>query len=176
SDMKKLRKRVSETIKQGNNLMLINSNTAVKEESFITVCDLLVTFSKQLGKNAAVLSSLIYTPDRDLQDNVTSFITENIFVEEDDAHHDDEEDDSAKIEMLHKRRNLLACFCKLIVFNIIEMKAAASVFKHYMKYYNDYGDIIKMTLAKSREINKVDCARTLGLSLTQVHQFSNCSI
>ncbi|XP_070538623.1 cohesin subunit SA-2-like isoform X2 [Ptychodera flava] len=169
-DMKKLRKRVSDTMKQCNNLMLINSNTNVKEEAFITVCDLLVTFSKQLGKCAAVLNSLVYTPDRDLQDNLTSFISENIFVEDEDGGHDDEEegDDSAKIEMLHKRRNLLACFCKLIVFNIIEMKAAASVFKHYMKYYNDYGDIIKMTLAKSREINKVDCARTLGLSLAQL--------
>ena len=83
---------------------------------------------------------------------------------------DDEEeaDDSHKIEILHKRRNLLAAFCKLIVFNIIEMKNAAGIFKHYMKYYNDYGDIIKMTLAKSREINKISCARTLGLSLTQV--------
>ncbi|XP_077988288.1 cohesin subunit SA-2-like isoform X3 [Glandiceps talaboti] len=170
TDMKKLRKRISETIKQCDNLMLVNSNSTVKEEAFITVCDLLVTFSKQLGRNAAVLSSLVYTPDRDLQDNLTSFIADNIFVEDEDGGHDEEEegDDSAKIEMLHKRRNLLASFCKLIVFNVIEMKAAASVFKHYMKYYNDYGDIIKMTLAKSREINKVDCARTLGLSLSQL--------
>ena len=51
------------------------------------------------------------------------------FLEDDD----EEGDDSHKIEILHKRRNLLASFCKLIVFNVIEMKNAAGIFKHYMK-------------------------------------------
>ena len=37
-----------------------------------------------------------------------------------------------------------------------------------LQYYNDYGDIIKATLGKSREINKVATARTLALSLTQL--------
>jgi len=38
----------------------------------------------------------------------------------------------------------------------------------FLQFYNDYGDIIKATLAKSREINKVSTAKTLALSLTQV--------
>jgi cohesin complex subunit SA-1/2 len=45
---------------------------------------------------------------------------------------------------------------------------AADVFRHYVKYYNDYGDIIKTTLGKSREINKVSCARTMALSLSML--------
>jgi len=36
---------------------------------------------------------------------------------------------------------------------------------NYMKFYNDYGDIIKATLSKAREINKVTCARTLCFAL-----------
>nr|XP_006010076.2 PREDICTED: cohesin subunit SA-1-like [Latimeria chalumnae] len=35
-------------------------------------------------------------------------------------------------------------------------------------YYNDYGDIIKETLNKAREIDKVQCAKTLILSLQQL--------
>lgn len=38
----------------------------------------------------------------------------------------------------------------------------------YFQFYNDYGDIIKATLSKAREINKVATAKTLVLSLTQV--------
>ena len=45
---------------------------------------------------------------------------------------------------------------------------AADVFRHYVKYYNDYGDIIKTTLGKSREINKVSCARTMAVSLSML--------
>lgn len=47
-------------------------------------------------------------------------------------------------------------------------KAGADVFKHYVKYYNEYGDIIKATLSKAREINKVNCALTMCLSLNMM--------
>ncbi|XP_023987565.1 cohesin subunit SA-1 isoform X3 [Physeter macrocephalus] len=36
------------------------------------------------------------------------------------------------------------------------------------KYYNDYGDIIKETLSKTRQIDKIQCAKTLILSLQQL--------
>lgn len=122
----------------------------------------------------------------------------------------DEEDEANKIEALHKRRNLLAAFSKLIIYDIVDMCTAADIFKHYMKvmlycfiffqlrwvwtskffdlclwflqrcdegilpfsplpqYYNDYGDIIKETLSKTRQMDKIQCAKTLILSLQQV--------
>lgn len=45
-----------------------------------------------------------------------------------------------------------SCFNSLILF----------------QYYNDYGDIIKETLSKTRQIDKILCAKTLILSLQQV--------
>ena len=42
-------------------------------------------------------------------------------------------DENLKIEELHKRRNFLACFCKLVVYNVVHIKAAADMFKFYMK-------------------------------------------
>lgn len=36
------------------------------------------------------------------------------------------------------------------------------------QYYNDYGDIIKETLSKTRQMDKIQCAKTLILSLQQV--------
>lgn len=85
-------------------------------------------------------------------------------IEQEDGH------DERRIEELHKKRNSLAGFCKLIVYNIIPTKAAADIFKHYLRCYNEYGDIIKSTLGKAREINKVNCAMTMCLSLVTAYK------
>ena len=37
--------------------------------------------------------------------------------------------------------------------------------KHYVTFYNDYGDIIKSTLSKARENNKTNCAKTMVQAL-----------
>ncbi|CAG9560865.1 unnamed protein product [Danaus chrysippus] len=73
--------------------------------------------------------------------------------------------DERRIEELHKRRNFLAAYCKLIVYNVAPLRRAADVFKHYIRCYNDYGDIIKATLSKAREINKLGCALTMQLAM-----------
>jgi cohesin complex subunit SA-1/2 len=39
------------------------------------------------------------------------------------------------------------------------------VLKHYVTFYNDYGDIIKATLSKARENNKTNCAKTMVQAL-----------
>lgn len=41
--------------------------------------------------------------------------------------------DHLKIEQLHQRRRLLAGFCKLLIYGVLEMDAASDVFKHYNK-------------------------------------------
>merc|ERR1712024_23215 len=62
-------------------------------------------------------------------------------------------------------RNFLASYCKLVVYNVLPTKSAADVLKHYVTFYNDYGDIIKATLGKARENNKTNCAKTMIQSL-----------
>lgn len=36
--------------------------------------------------------------------------------------------------------------------------------------YNEYGDIIKTTMGKAREINKINCALTMVLSLVSTYR------
>lgn len=127
------------------------------------MCDLLISFCKQLEDNP-LLRPLVYEPDRGLQQTLNDFIQTYVFVEDED----EEQDEHTKIEELHKRRSYLSSFCKLVVYNVLPIKTAADVFRHYVKYYNDYGDIIKTTLGKAREINKVSCARTMVLSLSML--------
>uniref|UniRef100_A0A665WU33 Cohesin subunit SA n=1 Tax=Echeneis naucrates TaxID=173247 RepID=A0A665WU33_ECHNA len=117
------------------------------------------------------LQPLVFNPDSTLQNELLNFVLDHVFIDQDDESQSmegDEEDEANKIEALHKRRNLLAAFCKLIIYDIVDMPAAADIFKHYMKYYNDYGDIIKETLSKTRQTDKILCAKTLILSLQQL--------
>ncbi|PSN33726.1 Cohesin subunit SA-1 [Blattella germanica] len=162
-ELQTLRTRLRAFMDTMKDLLMSGQNQIYMEEAYLTMCDLLVVFSDQLGNNPA-LTDLIYDADRALQLQLNDFIQNYVFIMEDD----DEQDEHSKIEELHKRRNFLASFCKLIVYNMMPTKVAADVFKHYVKYYNDYGDIIKATLGKAREINKTNCARTMAISLTML--------
>jgi cohesin complex subunit SA-1/2 len=117
-----------------------------------------------MAHNSPELEPLVYETKKDLQLKLMRYLNEKVFIEDDD----ESMDENKKIEELHKRRNFLASFCKLIIYNVIKIKCAVDMFKYYMKFYNDYGDIIKATLGKAREINKVHTAKTLALSLTQL--------
>ncbi|ODM98305.1 Cohesin subunit SA-1 [Orchesella cincta] len=134
-----------------------------REEAYTSICDGLIIFCEQLNTQKW-METLVYQPDQDLQRLLNKFMQDNVFSEL----RDDELDEHARIELLHKMRNYLAQFCKLIVYNVMPISAAADVFKYYVKHYNDYGDIIKATLGKAREINKVNCALTMIVSLTSV--------
>uniref|UniRef100_A0A3P8WXA9 Cohesin subunit SA n=1 Tax=Cynoglossus semilaevis TaxID=244447 RepID=A0A3P8WXA9_CYNSE len=146
-------------------------STAVKEQAFTILCDLLLIFSHQImSSGREQLETLVYTPDSSLQAELLNFIIDQVFIDQDDDNSTDghQDDEASKIEALHKRRNLLAAYCKLITYNVVEMNTGADIFKQYMKYYNDYGDIIKETMSKTRQIDKIQYAKTLILSLQRL--------
>lgn len=57
----------------------------------------------------------------------------NAFVSLDLTKEEERKDESYKLDDLHKKRSLLAAYCKLIVFNVVETTAAAEIYKHYVK-------------------------------------------
>uniref|UniRef100_A0A673YE76 Cohesin subunit SA n=1 Tax=Salmo trutta TaxID=8032 RepID=A0A673YE76_SALTR len=155
-----------------NTLLSVTNDYPVSTNAFTILCDTLMIFSHQIvSSSREQLEALIYTPDSSLQAELLNFILDHVFIDQDDdnnstdGQHDDE---ASKIEALHKRRNLLAAYCKLIIYNVVEMNTGADIFKQYMRYYNDYGDIIKETMSKTRQIDKIQCAKTLILSLQQL--------
>jgi len=62
-------------------------------------------------------------------------------------------DENRKIEELHKRRNFLASFCKLIVYNVIKIKSAADMFKYYMKVIHPPSTLNTLTPSPSESSN-----------------------
>uniref|UniRef100_A0A8C8RSE0 Cohesin subunit SA n=1 Tax=Pelusios castaneus TaxID=367368 RepID=A0A8C8RSE0_9SAUR len=138
------------------------------EAAFVLLSDLLVVFSPQLVRGGReALQLLIYEPEVALQSQLAGFLMDHVFNHTELLGSDDE-DTEGKIHRLHQRRNLLAGFCKLIIYDVLELSAASDVFKHYAKFYKDYGDIIKETLSRTRQIDRDEWARTILLSLQQL--------
>ncbi|KAG4065478.1 hypothetical protein HA402_009039 [Bradysia odoriphaga] len=146
-------------------LVRSSQNPQIQAAAFNSICDLLITFSDQLSTDNLALRDLEYVASASQQQVLNDFVQNNVFsTQQEDG------PDESRIEKLHKRRNFLAAYCKLVVYNMIPVKAAAGIFKHYVKYYNQYGDIIKFTVGKAREINKINCALTMCISLVSTYK------
>ncbi|NXK73360.1 STAG2 protein, partial [Amazona guildingii] len=148
----------------------------VKEKAFLILCDWLLILSHQdANNNEEAVGLLDYLPSTSLQEKLLLFIQENVFMGEEEESKDlteeeERKDESCKLDNLHKKRSLLAAYCKLIAYNVVEMTAAAEIYKYYVKTYNDFGDIIKETLSKTRHNNKVQSTKTLIICLQQLFQ------
>ncbi|KFQ28716.1 Cohesin subunit SA-2, partial [Merops nubicus] len=148
----------------------------VREKAFMILCDWLLILSHQdSNNNEEAVGLLDYLPSTSLQEKLLFFIQEHVFMEEEEEGKDlteeeERKDESCKLDDLYNKRNLLAAYCKLIVCNVVEMTAAAEIYKYYVKTYNDFGDIIKETLNKTRQNNKIQSAKTLILCLQQLFQ------
>ncbi|NXR98885.1 STAG1 protein, partial [Oxylabes madagascariensis] len=141
-------------------------------QAFMILCDWLLILSHLDSNNNEETAGLLgYLPNTPLQEKLFSFIQEHVFMDEEEDKKDlteEGKDETCKLDDLHKKRHLLAAYCKLIVYNVVEMTAAAEVYKYYVKTYSDFGDIIKETLSKTRYNNKIRSAKTLILCLQQV--------
>ncbi|KAK9538177.1 hypothetical protein VZT92_005729 [Zoarces viviparus] len=153
------------------NHRLSHSDHSVQQQAFLGVCDVLTAHSYQLQVwDPSSFGPLLYTPSPKLQRALLTFVCAHVFVVQDcDGQSAVGEDSEVeRLEELHRRRNVLAAFCKLIVHRVLEMSMAAEVFMYYMKYHNDFGDIIKETMYRTRQMDKMDSARTLVLCLQQL--------
>lgn len=162
-----LRLKLSKYLFACTELIRRGSSGAIQEAAYMSICDSLIVFCDQMSVNNSnpALKPLEYEAAPQQVAVLNDFVQQHVFRIEQDYGHDER-----RIEDLHKKRNYLAGFCKLIVYNIIPTKAAADIFKHYLRFYNEYGDIIKSTLGKAREINKVNCAMTMCLSLVTAYK------
>jgi len=158
-----LKERLGKFMQVSKEMMgLEGAGAQLKEEAFISICDLLIVFGHcGEASGQTPMKPLAFKPDEGMGVLLNIFIQDHVFIEDED----EDIDDHQKIEELHKRRNFLACYCKLVVYNVLPTKSAADVLKHYVTFYNDYGDIIKATLGKARENNKTNCAKTMIQSL-----------
>uniref|UniRef100_A0A8C4SLB0 Cohesin subunit SA n=1 Tax=Erpetoichthys calabaricus TaxID=27687 RepID=A0A8C4SLB0_ERPCA len=132
----------------------------IREQAFIIICDLLVYFNSNIVENGRDhLKPLVYQPSVALRAELAGFVVD---YERDNC------GQLEKIEHLHKRRRLLASYCKLILYNVLDLSAATDVLKYFVKFHADYGDIIKKLMSRAQEIGRIQYAKTICLSLQQL--------
>nr|QIC49987.1 cohesin subunit SA-1 [Actinia equina] len=168
AQLKKLKKWSTTFIRQCEELVGY-SNTEVRIEAFLCVCDLLIVFAKQLKNQSPLLGPLVYEPSDSFQATCRDFIVNHIFdnINEDEPEEEDDEQTDEKVEELSRKRTMLAAFLKLVIFNVFDMGLAAPVFSFLNKAFSDFGDIIKHAMNKCKEINKTTYVKTLLAALQQ---------
>ncbi|XP_053575453.1 cohesin subunit SA-3 [Bombina bombina] len=155
---------------------LSDVKVTVREQAFILLSDLLVIFGGHMGRgNQSHLQILVYRPEPPLQAELAGFLLDHVFIDHEEKEQGGEKEltETQQIFLLHHRRNLLAGYCKLILYGALQLHSASEVFRHYAKVRADYGDLIKETLHRSRSINKEESTRAVLLSLTQAYT-SHC--
>nr|XP_013798513.1 PREDICTED: cohesin subunit SA-3 [Apteryx mantelli mantelli] len=135
---------------------LSDVDPGIREQAFVVLSDLLLVFGPQLTRDGReALEPLVVLPDAGLQSQLAGFLMDHVFnhvFSREELASSEPEDSESHIEGLHRRRVLLAGFCKLIIYNVLELSAASDVFKHYAKV----------------PIDRQEWARTLLLSLQQL--------
>nr|XP_019937625.1 PREDICTED: cohesin subunit SA-1-like [Paralichthys olivaceus]XP_019937710.1 PREDICTED: cohesin subunit SA-1-like [Paralichthys olivaceus] len=139
----------------------------IRDQAFQLLCDLLMLYSKSSVRSEPALKSLVHLPSDSLRSEMAAFLLDYIFTDSEDAELN-VEGEEMKITLLQRKRNQLAGYCKLVIYGVLDLSAATDVFKHYSKYFKDFGDIIKETMSKSKLINPVLSAKTVCLSLQQL--------
>ncbi|KAM6923540.1 cohesin subunit SA-2 [Xenentodon cancila] len=166
-DLKRLKKEVRLFCRLCQTCLSLDQ-TEIRDEAFELLCDLLLLYSVTSVHNEPALQALVHLPSDSLCSELAAFLLDYVFAETEDVEYSDEGDVEMKMTLLQKRRNQLAGYCKLVIFGVLDLSAATNVFKHYSKYFKDYGDIIKETLSRSKLINPVQSAKTVCLSLQQL--------
>ncbi|XP_026213699.1 cohesin subunit SA-1 isoform X2 [Anabas testudineus] len=141
----------------------------IRDQAFELLCDLLLLYSVNSVRSEPALQSLVHLPSDSLRSELAAFLLDYVFTDAEDAEPDGEGEEEVKISLLQRKRNQLAGYCKLVIYGVLDLTAATDVFKHYSKYFKDFGDIIKETVSRSKLINPVQSAKTVCLSLQQLY-------
>ncbi|XP_043850347.1 cohesin subunit SA-2-like isoform X2 [Dromiciops gliroides] len=148
---------------------LNHHNKDVSEKAFILLCDLLIVLSHQGVDEGEDFTVLKFLPDHDLQSRMIEFVKDHVFGEN-NLPEETNKEETHSLDSIYRKRIILAEYCKLIAYNVVEMMTAVEIYKHYMQTYHEFGDIIKETINRTRHNDKIESARTLIVCLQELYQ------
>ncbi|KAJ0049771.1 hypothetical protein NL108_003532, partial [Boleophthalmus pectinirostris] len=167
AEMKILKRQVRSFCKVSQSCLSV-AQAEIRNQAFELLCDLLLLFSESSVRSDPVLQTLVHRPSDSLRSEMAAFLLDYVFTDNDDDKFSGEVEEEMKIIQLHRKRNHLAGYCKLVIYGVFDLPAVTDIFKYYSKYYKDYGDIIKETISRTKLINPVQSAKTVCLSLQQL--------
>ncbi|TNN73085.1 Cohesin subunit SA-1 [Liparis tanakae] len=166
-ELKRLKKEMRSFCKVCETCLSLDQ-TEIRDQAFELLCDLLLLYSASSAHVEPALQTLVHLPSDSLRSELAAFLLDYVFSDTEDDELHDEVEEVVKITLLQRKRNQLAGYCKLVIYGVLDLTAATNVFKHYSKYFKDFGDIIKETVSKSKVINPIQSAKTVCLSLQQL--------
>ncbi|KAM9357284.1 cohesin subunit SA-3 [Symphorus nematophorus] len=167
AELKRLKKEVRSFCRVCQTCLSLNQ-TEIRDQAFELLCDLLLLYSASSVRSESALQTLVHPPSDSLRSEMAAFLVDYVFSDNEDTGLYVEGEEEMKITLLQRKRNQLAGYCKLVIYGVLDLSAATDVFKHYSKYFKDFGDIIKETVSKSKLISPVQSAKTVCLSLQQL--------
>ena len=91
---------------------------------------------------------------------MSKFLESYVFLEA-----DEEMDESERSAELVVNRAHLASYCKLVISGCLPLKMVVHVWRRYVEFSAEFGDLIKATLEKIMAFDRIQCARTVELTL-----------
>ncbi|CAJ1058981.1 cohesin subunit SA-1 [Xyrichtys novacula] len=166
AELKHLKREVRSFCRVCQSCLSLNQ-AETRDQAFELLCDLLLLYSTSAARSEPALQTLVHLPSDSLRSEMAAFLLDYVFSDT-DPELNVESEEEVRITLLQRKRNQLAGYCKLVIYGVLDLTAATDVFKHYSKYFKDFGDIIKETVSKTKLISPVQSAKTVCLSLQQL--------
>jgi cohesin complex subunit SA-1/2 len=135
-DLKKLTRKYYRIV----NKLFVHENKEIEQEAYFELCDLLILFNKNIVCTNPDLKDFIIEVQSNDINMMLMYCVNKIFESEVEASEDNNDDNDTvtndsvdKIEKLHKKRCILAAFCKLVMYNTIPMRYMAEICRGYSK-------------------------------------------
>ncbi|GMR33490.1 hypothetical protein PMAYCL1PPCAC_03685, partial [Pristionchus mayeri] len=162
--VKKLKKRRDQFITVAE--LVMQSLASGVETTFKCVTDILICFSSFDGLPDGVKTLTLNVNDR-LASQLRRFVDDNVFSSTEDT---SSMDQTSEIDLMHRKRSIVAQYCKLALHGVIVYSEAAHLLRHYVKYYQDFGDILKLLILKTRDTDRMANARMLSAALKLAYE------
>ncbi|XP_034657913.1 cohesin subunit SA-1 [Drosophila subobscura] len=123
-----------------------------------TICDLFVLFGYHLQQHtSAAVRSLMYQPTIEDFELLEAHLMMHLF----EAEEPKELLQEHAFDELHKKRQALAGYCKLVAFNVVPVMRFRFVLQFYDKFYDAFGDLMRSAMEKALDVNATNYGMTL---------------
>uniref|UniRef100_A0A8R1IMN6 Cohesin subunit SCC3/SA HEAT-repeats domain-containing protein n=1 Tax=Caenorhabditis japonica TaxID=281687 RepID=A0A8R1IMN6_CAEJA len=137
------------------------------EQAYLSVCDLMTIFGCQIAIDCKAMEPLIWRPDEYVIGNLKVYLKVNVFEVE---NLEEMANQQERIVMMHKMRQLVAQYAKLVIHGSLPISDACELMRRYQSHFSDFGDIFKNLLSKCREIDFVDTGLMIVETLKILYQ------
>ncbi|CAJ0945582.1 unnamed protein product, partial [Mesorhabditis belari] len=161
--LKKLSKRVANFFTCCEQIMM--EHVSGLETTYLAMCDALLIFNEHLAERNDNWKGLVFKMDQKLLRRLKTYVVDNVFSQASTQF-----DQQEQLEMMMKRRRLLANYGKLVIYGVLPIGEAAEIFEQYVKYYQDFGDIMKMIISKCRDAEMLSTASAVGKALQMAYE------